>query len=570
MKLFFGDVMTNKREQQYRPTGHVLHVLVEQILQYAHGKGDEVIQQRVEQAWITLNQEPFIPSKPLPVGLIGGPGQGKTAVGREAAKQAAALLGMNFVSGVAVEPTPEDFYYDAITLGGVMSSAPVKGHQIPTKTSIAGEETEIMRSVLPKWVHNTKTAGLSFVVFDDLRNALSSVQTTTYDVLQEETSSDFGNAYYGWTGNLGDDGTPASKSNSAITSRGILMTVRDDAEQFLQRASKKFNDPIGTGLVGEYLEAHPEALNLSPATAAKKQTNFACSRTWENLIHALRPVYGGYLYRLGNQGPDAPYNLERVRFLAEDIIGPEKGESFIGFVSNYLQSAVPIVRQILNDGAISDKVRDQINDKYVDGASIDEFSFANTFSVAIASEASAMYKKSADNDDKESKQRVLAGLSALMYDTLPNREFIQNTSRYFVKQIITKSQDPESVGWLNESGAPVLRDVFMDELVAEIIKQPLAVAYAKNINGDEERLINITFDGIKKGDSVMVDEYQRVQNVTREIRKRKAEIAKEVKVNKNVTPSKAHTPESVIPANEAKQAVPLPVIQTEPAFNLYY
>lgn len=212
-----------------------------------------------------------------------------------------------------------------------------------------------------------------------------------------------------------------------------------------------------------------------------------------------------------------------------------------------------------------------IDARYQDGASIDDINFSNTFAVAIASEASSQFTKALAADDEQGKQRVLEGFSSLMYDTLPNREFINNTSRYFVKQVITKSQDPQNVGWLNDSGAPVLRDVFMDDLIDKLVKQPLAVAYAKTIGGQQERLINITFDGILKSDNAALDEYVRVAELTKQLKERAKELAEQAKQSnkaKQLTPSSEPSaqpqPEQVVQTTPQPESTPTPAPKTTP------
>lgn len=552
--------MTNKKENLYRPTGHVLDSIVDQLLQYSHAKGDDGIKVKVEAAYEALKQAPFFPTKPIPLGLLGGPGQGKSAVCREAAKRVAAMLDLNFLEGANKgAPTKNDFYYDSITLGGAISTAPVKGHQIPTKVNVDGEETDVMRAVLPKWVLNAKQAGISFVVFDDLKNALSSVQTSTYDVLQEETSSDFGNAFYSWTGNLGDDGTPASKSNSAITSRSMLMRVKDDAEQFLERASKKFNDRVGTGLVGEYLAANPDMLNLDPAKAARAQTNFACSRTWENLIYALRPMHHQYLHHLSKQGSEAMPNLQQIRFVAEDICGPEVGEDFVAFVNRYISSAVPLVKQIMEKGEVDRHARLVLDEKYTDGANLDEVNFANTFSVAAANEAAQAFADANKQGDKVAKTAALKGLAALMYGSIPSREYINNTSRYFLKQVIVKSADEENVGWLSKTGAPVVRDALMEDIIYQLVKQPTAVQYVADHEGNDAMLVQVTFDGVIQATKSMVDEHKRLADFSSALKQKSNEARHAPKAKPDVKVEQKPEAEAVVvtatPADEVNAGV---------------
>jgi hypothetical protein len=186
---------------------------------------------------------------------------------------------------------------------------------------------------------------------------------------------------------------------------------------------------------------------------------------------------------------------------------------------------VPLVKQIMEKGEIDRHARLVLNEKYTDGANIDEVNFANTFSVAASNEAAQAFADANKQGDKVAKTAALKGLSALMYGAIPSREYINNTSRYFLKQVIVKSGDEQNVGWLSKTGAPVIRDALMEDIIYQLVKQPTAVQYVTDHKGNDAMLVQVTFDGVIQATKSMADEHRRLADFSSAL-KQKSDDAK--------------------------------------------
>ena len=494
-------IKEDKYEDLYRDGKTVSDFTFQQIIHHSYNRAkrfnDDELVQRIERRWPELYGTPYFPSIPMPIGVLGGPGQGKTTVVIKAAKNAAAFMGLNFVNSDNVIPGKDDFFFDVVTLGGQLSPSLIKGAMLPedmTYKNHLGEEVtqRVMNPSLPTNVIKVQLARAAMILLDDAANAHTDVQTAVYDLLKPEKDSPYANALYSYTGNTGDDGAAAKAFNTAIGSRVRLMYMRDEALDFINRIDEAYSNDIAysyiSSLVTGFIDAHPHYLNASPANAKREKTNFACSRTWTQATESFAQVLRPLAYTALNSPEKAKQAehsvlLNELFQLSQDSLGRDVSNKFKSHMYTVLQDADPIAREILKAGAITQNIKERIKNKFNEGESGQEKSFMYSLAMSMGTLAAEYYTKAVKNNDQAQKLHILTALTVGTFDALPVTpslpEYCATVVQHFLMSVVTRNKGNLQVGYKDEKTGEIVVCLPLFETIAQ--------AFAKNIRNSRRR-----------------------------------------------------------------------------------
>lgn len=475
--------MSFSHDQIERSSSYVAEKIAEQMLHhfYEHGGNPklvkhEFLKERIEQVWLKWKGTPYFPTKPIPLGVVGKPGEGKSSSMREATKIVAGLLDMNISSKPPVGDVSNTLFCYSVAMSGEMTKTPLKGILMP---QISPDGETIMKKIKPDWERWVQEYPLSFIYLDDFMNTNPEIRTAGYDILLPENDYDGVQAYVCFTGNTGKDGAAAKKPSTAEFSRCRIIYQSDSAVEFVSRLQSKYRDEVGCCYLDSFISSHPEERNNHLDMAMKHNINFACSRTWDYFAEQARPIMHQFLYRQ-KADQDTPFPLQELRMLAEDLVGFESAAKYVGFVNEFRKNIQPLVDSIFAKGNVSD-VRNEIDNRYGDGIASSSIAFKYSFSVAVAQKASDDFIKA----NIEDRPEVLKRLATAMFDTLPSAEYMAFTSRLFVSNLIAKIEDPE-IGYISRNGRVMITESFKHNLISASLGEKKAIALVDGIKIDNK------------------------------------------------------------------------------------
>lgn len=481
--------------------------LVHQSYQNAKKSGDNELMSRIENNWEDIFGVPYFEAEPTPVGLLGGPGQGKTAVMNASAKRAASFMGLNFVSDRNTVPTKNDFFFDVVTLGGALSPNPIKGTQLPATKSFKDSlgntvEERVMDTILPANVTKSKYARASFILLDDAPNAHPDVLTAVYDLLKPENESEFSNIYYSYTGNTGDDGAAAKKFNTAIASRCRLMYMKDLPMDFIKRLEDEYRNDVAEtyirSIVLGFIQQNGNLLNTPPIKAQMDKTQFACSRTWTQYSRQLSQFLRPFAWRMKNKPSTVTEQatsdlLAAVQTLAVDNLGRDVGNKIYSHALRVIQDADPICRDILASGQVTADIKERIKRQYDNGESASDMDFMFAMADSLSNHAAEQYINAYGAGDSDAMENALKGFVAGMYDTLRSPktpEYVQHCYQRFFSACVSKSNDDPAFGYRTEKGVMLIGNKFYGDVSRASSANPLSVTEYVNPLGKKVRLID--------------------------------------------------------------------------------
>jgi len=341
-------------------------------------------------------------NKNLALFLMGPPGQGKTASYIVAAKETCADLGLRFVEHVGDDYIPQqnDFVFVVQECAGENSAITFGG--IP-KAEEAVDANGKKISVLKKAINYRFTvfdycAG-GVLLFDDAANAAQVIQNVLLPVAQFGSFQGLkiSNACVGFTGNLGSlDGTYTTELSSALRTRVIPLFVTDTVRDFANRAYEYYNDSLGDMGIINFLLRNEKDFSVLPDPGEK--SGFACPRSWDNLIQAIRSV----VERNGGRGRGELESLPEIHELAYSIVGPEIGLKLAGYYNSLIRGADPLARQFI---VMNKPDLELLKSKYSNGASQEDISFGYQFATACGDYAVNFIAES-DNPNKTLEEGI--------------------------------------------------------------------------------------------------------------------------------------------------------------------
>ena len=501
----------DKYADLYRSGDTIVDFTYKQLVHHAYKRaqkiGDQELMSRIEANWLDIHGVPYFEADPMPVGLLGGPGQGKTSVMIAAGKKAAALMGLNFVSERNVTPTKDDFYFDVVTLGGQLSPAVVKGQQLPgDKVYIDANGNEVvereMKTILPTNVTASKYARTAFILLDDAPNAHPDILNAVYDLLKPENESDFSGIYYSYTGNTGDDGAAAKKFNTAIASRVRLMYMKDLPRDFINRLEEEYRSDIAEtyirSIVMGFVMQNGNLLNTPPIRAQQEKTQFACSRTWTQMTKQLSQYLRPYVWLMKNKPEMITEShtgelLQEVERLAVDNLGRDVAKKLYSHALRVMQDADPISRAILESGKVTSDIEARVKSQYTTGESPSDMDFMFAMADALSNHAAEQYVNAFNENDEEKMGHVLKGLVAGLYDTIRSPktpEYVQHVYQRFFSACVSKSNDNPAFGYRTNKGVMLIGNAFFSKVVDASKLNPVAITEYENGLGRKVRLID--------------------------------------------------------------------------------
>lgn len=284
--------------------------------------------------------------------LRGPPGHGKSSVIEAAGRCFARLMGLTFHPVVPSGPLGKgDVVLLAREMAGEVSTLSTRGifdrtvhRDRPVTTRIPFIEFERARD-----------AAFTILVFEDIATALEPVQASLLGFIRRRYSEgeDFRNCFVVLTGNLGaEDGAMTFSSSTAITGRTRNYYLEDTVEAFERRMLQRFTDQWGSGLVVEFLKAHPDLFPGKPNAAEDARRPMAQPRTWASLAVEMRSILSARAHSprslLFFPTQSAGNFREVVWQAAASHVGCEAADAFSAFVDVHLSSARPLADRMFS------------------------------------------------------------------------------------------------------------------------------------------------------------------------------------------------------------------------------
>lgn len=376
---------------------------------------DKKINEKVKEVYkewykIDFNPEAQKKNKKLPLFLMGPPGHGKTASYFAAGKEVSAAMGLRFVSNVTdnYKPRETDFIMVVQECAGENSAITFGGIPKAEEIEINGQKVSVLKKAVNyRFTVFGQVAG-GILLFDDAANAPSVIQNVLLPVAQNNTFQglEIKNACVGFTGNLGAlDGTYTSEQSSALLTRVLPSFVKDEVDDFCDRAYDLYNDSLGDVGYTHFLRRNAEYFAQLPQTGQK--SGFACPRSHDNAIQSIRDVVA----KNGGRGYGEEKSLEEIQWIANSCLGPEIGHKLTGYYHSYIKGADPLARSFILSNYASgghDSMEDNIktfNQKYQGGTEADLITFGYQFGTACGDYAVSALAQS--EDPKKDLEKVM-------------------------------------------------------------------------------------------------------------------------------------------------------------------
>ena len=296
--------------------------------------------------------------------LEGKPGHGKTTIHREACREFATIMGMQFFD----EPGKEDlasgaikddsFVFSVLTVAGATAKHEVGG--LVAKTKVGNNE---YMTHLPDWrLAATMQGGFGYVFFDDFTTAAYQAQSAALDLLlggsvgeinlkslnaskvkfdqtgqlvaeydpeqaAQVSSLEGGKrrtASYlmvGLAGNRGtSDGNKTFPRTTATTNRVHMMEPIDDYKSFSNRATNRCNDENGDCQYGTMLMRFPELFDAMPKPVDGNIPPYCSPRSHDSALDMVRVIinrFGG----MDSLAKDPNAQMKAVQEIEDNLAG---------------------------------------------------------------------------------------------------------------------------------------------------------------------------------------------------------------------------------------------------------
>lgn len=311
--------------------------------------------------------------------LEGEPGHGKTTIHREACKEFAKLMKMEFMSDPSLSQmqrnliTPETFVFSTLTVAGATSKHEVGG--LMAKMKINDQE---FMGHLPDWkMAATMMGGYGYILFDDFVTSSHQVQNACLDLLLGGSAGDFqfnakdmaaskikliggqvvegvkqethvmfehdadkadaiekmnpgesfrgaSPVHIGLAGNRGSrDGNKTFPLTTATITRLQRMDVVDTVQEFEKRAGQRYSDEIGDAHYSIFVKTNPEYFSAIAKPVNGIMPSMPCPRTHDANMDAIGTLVhnaGGFSALIENKDLRARF-LEDVEMQSGTHIG---------------------------------------------------------------------------------------------------------------------------------------------------------------------------------------------------------------------------------------------------------
>lgn len=420
---------------QSTPEAVSKEILIELFMNAHSGEGTDW-DKRVEKAWEQefgypfekLDDDDLRPS----FALYGPPGHGKTAAFKEAGKKFASAMGMRFMAEPPEDyvPTKEDFVFVSLEMAGEVSNMTTAG--IPTKSSFKtsdGRDVPVMEKLISRQFLQLQEAGSGILLLDDFNNAVHNVQNQLLSIAQFRRiqSVSFGRCLVGLTGNLGAaDNTEVYSPKLALKTRCQQIYVEDNPKDFVRRADTKYaNSTQGFSrakdIINAFIAHREDQFAGDPSSVRVEQGDvYACPRSWENLIKVLGPR----MKMVEQMGDAAALSAQNI---AHRLVGGDVAQKFAEYFYQMTTSALPLAREIVDKGQLSDESKKLFEAKIGSGVSSSEQDFSQQFSMALGNLIAEKVIESMSLRG-EKKEKALSDLGCAYYAGLnliePSHQFL--------------------------------------------------------------------------------------------------------------------------------------------------
>lgn len=349
----------------------------------------------IERAYQEFTGKTFTPdlmmARPRPMCLIGPPGQGKTESFKQAAKTFCNLMDYEYLF-LPDEHTPindNSFVLASLELAGETSNLAVAG--IPA--SVEYKETlDDGRVIVRKQMDRVPNA--SFVqlqrcaagiyLFDDITSADKAIMNTLLSVIDEGDIQGNRlpmNVFRGATGNLGkQDNTASEQMSSALKTRFKTLFMYLNRSSFMEIMENKYpSTSPAVSMLMSFLESNQSFYNTTPKQNSYE--SFASPRSLENLLTQLCEIDACN----ANNSDNELYRKEVYRY-SHALCGSDFAQNFATHCYMHRSHAIPIARELIQNGKLSPKYQAIFDQNYGDGISNKKSDFAMQISYALVDE----------------------------------------------------------------------------------------------------------------------------------------------------------------------------------------
>ncbi|MGJ7523935.1 hypothetical protein ACSFA0_25945 [Variovorax sp. LT1P1] len=375
--------------------------------------------------------------------LEGEPGHGKTTTHREACKEFAGLVGLQFMEDPSLTQMERGmigkntFVFTTLTVAGATSKHEVGG--LMAKMRIGDQD---FMGHLPDWRMAASMLGaFGYVLFDDFVTSSHQVQNACLDLLLGGSAGDFqfnmkevaesdvsfasgqvtfthnpekaksidrlspGDSFrgaspvhIGLAGNRGSrDGNKVFPITTATATRIQRADVRDTVEDFVARSAKRYPDEVGDAMYATFVKGNPELFSAITKPINGVLPAMPCPRTHDAMMDAA----GVLVHNAGGFDALARDDALQRRFVDDielqagthigreiEIIDsngkPKKvfpAAAVGGFYQQILLGAMPKASDIIKKGEVDE---DFVRNKYNQGMDANGMDFGFQFASALA------------------------------------------------------------------------------------------------------------------------------------------------------------------------------------------
>jgi hypothetical protein len=377
--------------------------------------------------------------------IFGPPGQGKTSIVKQACKEAASLMGLDFIDSkkLAVTgqiPGANHFVLAIKSLSGALSPTTLIG--LPTKVSPSGTDDysytgNIPDKQLADVMYAVKQGGAGVFFLDDFANASTQMMTTIYNIAEEGEFNGQPFPYTIFASNFGKkDGNKSTELPSALLNRmeACVYNARAEdviryfrgVEDYVIENNKESADGIRT-IADAYISALAavgEPL-ISWNGAPAKDGAFSTPRSLESLlIKTIIDGHATYAEGLASGGrksfqamcagltkktqgnPTTQKFISSFMRSASALCGQNASTLLSAYIEDYLDSVLPLVQTVFEDVPGSKSEKDQLDTyssavsaAYAGGRSVDAISLGFKMSDIAASLAGKNTPKDLNRED---------------------------------------------------------------------------------------------------------------------------------------------------------------------------
>lgn len=331
----------------FTETSQAAKHLTKQIFQQLHTHGVDILKDdKVENAFESVLGYPMLQAdSATPIYLKGPGGHGKSTIVKMASKTVADAMGFKFIENPPQNyiGQSDEFCYYNLSLGGMLSNLK---QSLPYVDEAKDGEDKVLKSAVNSIISGLQTAGGSTVNLDDFENCSNNVQNSMMEFMLNRTFehvdlSDKG-CYVAASANLGAalDGAKTFEASTPLLGRAMVLYTADKLEHFVDRAKKKYKDPVGDAYISEFLELNKELFFYLPESKNKRHLS-PSPRNWDRVIKAGRDA----LHEFNHTGV---YPYDSVKREIAGSCGQPAALKYDGFIVDFINGAAITSKKFAN------------------------------------------------------------------------------------------------------------------------------------------------------------------------------------------------------------------------------